>query len=424
MLKKFDDICITYKNKLCFIDKNNEVSFSHLHSDVLKMVSLFKKYNLKAKDKAVIFVLPSYEFYVLLIAGVYYGLNMVVIDSFKNKERTKDMLLKANTKNVFCTRQTKLLSFILPIKKNLINISNFRKYKTANFSSSNNKEQIVLTTFTSGTTGEAKKIDRSLADLERQMNLVKENMAINPSDIVLGTLPIYVLFSLINGYTTVISKKIDIKMIRKYSVNTILTSIHNLLSNDASFSEIEKVYCGGAIIYPKEANYLKRCFPNAMITYVYGASEGVLIAKTTLDKYIENGYFTFDSFIKGMDVTLASDNEIIISGECVLNDNKKHATGDLGIFTDGKLKIVGRKKYSTSSFYNYVEDAKILAENPNLDKAFAFIYNEQKILVYEGKLSRNYSEFKCFKFKKLPMDLKHKTKLDYKTTINKISVKL
>ena len=420
MLKRFDEICLKNKEKLCFVDKRNEASFECVHNDVLKMISLFKKKGIEEYETAVIFVLPSYEFYILLIAGVYYHLNMVVIDSFKDRNRTKDMLNKANPKTIFCTNKTRMLSFLLPNSKNFTNVSNFRKEKVEPFEYVDNKESIVLTTFTSGTTGQAKKIERNLADLERQMNLVKSNMTINPNENVLGTLPIYVLFSLINGYTTIISKTIDEKLIRKYKVNTLLTSIHNLLNVKKPVNNIENIYCGGAILYPREADYLKTFFPNAKITYVYGASEGVLIAKTTLDKYITNGYLTFDEFIDGMNVNINDDNEIIITGECVLNEKHEHATGDLGILKENKLQIVGRKKYSTNEYFNYIEDAKILNENPKVKKAFTLVLNNQKFLVFEGTLSKKYPEYKVFKFHKLPMDLKHKTKLDYSKVIKKL----
>lgn len=419
ILVQFDDICKKYSSKLCFVDKHKEVSFSNVHDDIFRMISLFKAKGLKEHDKAVIFVLPSYEFYILLIAGVYYHLNMVVIDSFKDKDRTKNMFEQAMPKAVFCSNFTSLLRGVLPKGQRFINISGFAKYKKTDYTSYDDKGT-VLTTFTSGTTGMPKLIERNLSSLEEQMNLVKKNMVINPNDIVLGTLPIYVLFSLMNGYTTVISKYANIKLINKYKVNAILTSIYNLLSIKKPIPQITKAYCGGAILYPNEANRIKTALPNAEITYVYGSSEGVLIAKTTLDLYIQNGYFAFDKFIDGMNVKISREKEIVIDGKCVLSENKQHFTGDLGEIKDGKLYILGRKKYSKNDFFNFIEDSKVIKNNPEVSKAFTFTYEDQKYLVFEGKLTHQYSGFKVYKFNKLPMDLKHKTKLNYGEAINKI----
>lgn len=419
MLTRFDELC-EKENKIAFVDEKKTKYFKELKSDVLKMISLFKKEGIKEYDKCVLFLLPSYEFYALLIAGIYYHLDMIVIDSFKNKEKLKSMLDDSEPNFIFTNSLTKFISFILPSKARRVNISKYNKFNPTDYKFISDENSVVLTTYTSGTTGNPKRIERSLKLLKMQMDLILKNIDIEGAKVIYATLPIYVLLSMINGCTTLVGTKISDRLLEEYKPDIMLTSIKNLLSLIKPIECVNKAYCGGAILYRKEALKIKNLLPNAIVTYVYGSSEGVLIAKTTLDKYIENNCFTFDEFIDGINVSITPNNEIIISGESVLTEDKTHNTRDMGIINNEKLKVVGRVKYSSKDFSNYVVDQMVLDENKNIKKAFSFMYKNKKCLAYEGVLEKQYDFDIMLKYRHLPYDLKHKTKLDYSKVIEKI----
>ena len=50
---------------------------------------------------------------------------------------------------------------------------------------------------------------------------------------------------------------------------------------------VKKLFLGGAMLYEREVRFLRRIFPNAEQTYVYGASECVLMARGELADYLE-----------------------------------------------------------------------------------------------------------------------------------------
>ena len=52
--------------------------------------------------------------------------------------------------------------------------------------------------------------------------------------------------------------------------------------------------------------------------------------------------------------------------------------------------------------------------------AFSFYYKNQIYVVYNGNLKHKKADIKYIFMRKLPMDLKHKTKLNYKECIARI----
>lgn len=401
MVKKFIDNCKDNFN-IAFIYKNKKITYNKLYEDIFKMISLFKEYNLKPNDKVLLFIIPSYNFYLVMLASIYYGLNIIVIDSFKDKNKVNKQIDSVNVNMCFVDDKTNVIKGILP-KLKFINLSKYYK-KDSIFINYVNYENIVLTTFTSGTTSIPKVINRSIIDLEKQVNLLTHNIDFYDSKIVLCGLPIYMLLLLTLGKTCVIDNKLS-----NIYYDTVLMPIEKILKNKKINNNVKYMFLGGAILYKKEVEKIKYLYPNAYVNYVYGSSEGLLIARTDLKDYND---LTFNKFIKGIDVSIV-DNEIMISGDCLLTPNKTHLTGDLGVINDGCLKILGRKKYSNNEYYNYVFDELILNENPYVKKGFSFWYNDNICFVYEGKLSVKEDNVKYYRFRKLPMDSKHKTKLDY-----------
>lgn len=175
--------------------RNNKLyrkTFEELLDDVNRFCNLFKKNNLKTSDKIILFVKPSYEMYVTILASMSYGLNIVVIDSFNNSTRLKEMINISKAQYIFINNDTRLIANFIFGSFKKINISQFHKY-SSNFKQylfENNN--IVLTTFTSGTTGTPKIISRSFNDLSLQIKLLMKNYTLNKDDVVISLLPIYV----------------------------------------------------------------------------------------------------------------------------------------------------------------------------------------------------------------------------------------
>lgn len=415
MINKFIEFCKdNNKTAILYREKNKflKVDFKSFYLDCLKMKNLLES-QITNQEKVLVFAYPcAYSFYVAMFAGFMSGMNLVVIDSFKDKKLTETMIGTADVRYVLVDNLTKHLLFKLP-KLSVINIASFR----TNQASTKDVKNGSVTTFTSGTTGNPKAITRNLDYLFSQAKLIEDNMDINDFDLVYGGLPMYSILSIYLGYTTSISKKIN--SIRHINPTVVISSIKNVLSIKKEVLSVKKCFIGGAILYKEEATKIAKIFPNASIIYVYGATESALIYKTTVKDYLENP-FSFQSCIQGIQVSIANPNnegigEIVISGDIVLSAEEKHYTADIGKLENGVLSVLGRTKYSSLDlrYYNYVIDSGLRESNPRLKIGFSMVLNNKVYIFYNGKIDNKIPGYIYYKCKKIPFDLKHKTKFNY-----------
>ena len=424
MINKFIKTCRDRGDKIAFADGRHKISFSKLLSDIFKMVNLFEAKGVKKGSKVLLLVLPSYDFYVLLFACIYYGVNVVVMDSYKDFDRIKKVMSDNRIKLAFCNRVTSLLKCKFGSDVEFINVSNYYKYSDEPRIANSDPEKIVLTTFTSGTTGSPKPIDRSIRSLEKQIDVISKNIEINEGDVVYAGLPIYVLLVVYSGLTCIISKKINERELRRYGVNAVLAPISKLLKVKGSLPFVKKLFFGGAMLYEKEAERLRAAFPFAEVNYIYGASECVLMAKSTLEHYLAHD-LALKYRVEGVELTIVDPDEngigrIKAVGDVVLTEDNQFIGNDIGYFDEYGLHIVGRSRYSAVGYYNYIEDNRMLRENPGVKRGFSFAHDGKKYFCYQGKLTGNYSDVICVKLRKMPMDPKHKTKLNYVKVIERI----
>ncbi|MDE6408613.1 MAG: AMP-binding protein, partial [Anaeroplasmataceae bacterium] len=402
-------------------------SFKEFYVDIYKMIGLFQKKGLKPKDKVGLFVMPySYDFYVVMFASFIFQLNIIVFDSYR-KKHIQELMNLEEVSYCFVDKKTKWIShFILPRCKR-VDITPFARYQPqydSNIATISNT--IILTTFTSGSTGTPKAIHRTLEFLLGQAEEIQNEMDLNPITSIFGGLPIYNILSLYLLKTTCISK--HIKDIYKLQPDCVLTNIQKILLEKRSYPMIQNVMLGGAILYSWEVSKIRNVFPNAKIAYVYGASEGAIIYKTNLDFYQEN-LFSFERPANEINVSISSPNkegigEIVIEGDRVNTENHIHYTGDLGKMNDGTLILFGRRKYSSldQGFYNYAFDEQIRKENHCV--AFSFFYKNEIYVFHNKKLKNKREGVKYIFMRKLPMDLKHKTKLSYQECIDRIEKRM
>ncbi|MCQ2109497.1 MAG: acyl--CoA ligase [Fibrobacter sp.] len=421
-------------SKTAFIYKEcfgyRKATFAEFLADVYKMCGYLKS-QLKG-DNVMIFSYPySYYFYVGIFAAVFLGKNIVIVDSFSDKKKTRSMMEQAEVTDVLTDGLTRWLTFLLPVKKPVVNLTKFRSYGAEDCAAAETpRENASIITFTSGTTGMPKLIRRNLDFLESQIQLIRDNADIREDDVTYGLLPMYTLLSVLMNNTCLVSR--DIKACSQFGATMLLAPIKKVLQVKTPLQTIQRAFLGGAILYKKETETILSKLPAADITYVYGASEGAVIYKTNLRSYNENP-FTFDTKSKGIDVTILNPDangvgEIQISGETVIGaaagvteDRGVHNTGDFGKIVDGKLVLLGRKKYSCSdvSFYNYQYDELLRKRNPKMTAGFSFYYEGKIHVAYCGALDdaplNNLPtlEVAFHRYAKLPYDLKHKTKLDY-----------
>lgn len=422
IIDTFIATCRRQGEKDAIISQNRRISFHQLLSDLYRTAALIRAKGLQPGDKALILVPPSYEFYLLMLAGIYCGIDLVAMDSYKNIRAVRAVMGENRISYVFCNSATAILKPLLG-KSRLINVEAYTRFSDAPTPHETDPNRTVLTTFTSGTTGNPKPIFRSIRDFAEQITIISANIPIDPDAIVYSKLPVYVLFILFSGLTCVISGKIEADYLKNTGVRVMLAPIAQLLAVQFPMPFIQRVAIGGAMLYEREARQLIDTFPNADITYIYGSSECVLMAKAELREFVHTG--ALDADISGIQLSLKQTDgngvgQVSVKGNVVLTDSKEHISSDLGFLDCDGLHIVGRKDFSDEGKYNYLLDAEILSENPRVNRGFSIVKDGNIHFCYEGILSITQPEIHYRRFSKLPMDAKHKTKLNYHKALKKL----
>ena len=268
-------------NKYAILSKKLNKTYKEFLEDIQKVLNFLENNNIKKKSKTLMLINMSYQMYVGMFASILYGLEVVVIDNFKDIKRVNQQLIDVNVTNVFVSNKTTIIKNIFkPLRKiNKTNIDKIIKEKSSKITFNQNinidLNQNILITYTSGGTSNPKAVYRTLNDLTKQMNMTLDIVnEVKKDDVVLATLPIYSLLCLVNGLTVYLpTKKENLDLIINNIKPTIMfSSISKLLQIKEKTKSIKSLYFGGSILYNTEAKQIKEMFENAKIIYIYGAT--------------------------------------------------------------------------------------------------------------------------------------------------------
>lgn len=149
----------------------------------------------------------------------------------------------------------------------------------------------ALVTFTSGSTGVPKAAVRTHGFLLAQHRVLAPNLALQPGDVDLATLPIFVLANLASGVTTVIPD-LDVRhpgavegaaifrQVEQFAVTRIAASpaffervIEHAHAAKKALPALRQVHTGGGPVFPHVLMGLQRLAPHAAVEAVYGSTE-------------------------------------------------------------------------------------------------------------------------------------------------------
>lgn len=163
---------------------------------------------------------------------------------------------------------------------------------SAEVSASCSPDDPALVTFTSGSTGRPKAAVRSHAFLVAQHVALESSIALEPGEVDLTTLPIFVLANLASGITSVLpSGKISnpgfvkpgpisrqIQRLQTTRTGGSPAFYQLLAERPGTLSKFRKIYTGGAPVFPRLLQQLQKCAPEADVVAVYGSTEAEPIA--------------------------------------------------------------------------------------------------------------------------------------------------
>lgn len=407
-------------DRIAIATAGGEISYRELFVRVKTYIEwLSRRQTIKPGDRVVLAIKPSIDFYVALIALAGIGAEAVLIEP-------SDL-----GRAVRCLKFARPQFILLGLRLLLPLCQEKKQDKPVKQNS-----DIALMTFTSGTSGGIKAIERSHDFLMKQAEILENTLELRQSKIVLTTLPVFVLANLRAGLTSVYVSRTDMKFPRDLVSNGLALEPDKIIcapqfaqllaksSDTAALLRGKHVIVGGAPLYaPVAAAIRLHC---RRLTLVYGSSEAEPISHLEIDEICLQDLYKaakeglglpcgnidpaaevlilpLTSFEKYQQMSAAGKlekapasledkvGEILVAGTHVnkayfkgvgeaenklaIGETVFHRTGDTGYLKNGRLYLTGRK----SSPWSHIVESFVSLDGAV--KRSAYRGSEGKLLV-------------------------------------------
>jgi olefin beta-lactone synthetase len=466
---------------------------------------------LQSGDAVLVFYPMSVELYVALLAIFRLGLVAMFIDPSAGRRHIENCCALHPPQALIASPKAHLLRLVSPALRRIPHkfvigfpVPGANVLRAKGRTSSSQKIVAVandfpaLITFTSGSTGEPKAALRTHGFLQAQHQVLEKSLTLRPGEIDLTTLPIFVIANLASGVQSIMPSAdlrfpgaIDpasvvrqIGVMRPVSTAASPAFLERIadycLRYQLQLVSFQKIFTGGAPVFPHLLDKLQRIAPQAKIVAVYGSTEAEPIAKLALDEVtaedrarMRNGYglfagrpvpeiqlrilrarwgtplgpFTsaeFDAACLSPD----EPGEIVVAGNHVLpgylhgrgDEETKfqvdgqvwHRTGDAGYLdTAGRLWLLGRCAAKITdargTLYPFAVECAA-SHSPNVKRAALVQHQERRLLAVELQTPRQpiedlrnalaWAELDEIRvLKAIPVDKRHNAKVDYPTLL-------
>ena len=290
-------------------DGRQSLTYGELQLRVDQVASTLTQHGLKAGDRVLLSVPMSIETYIVMLALLKAGMVTMIIDPGHGAGRIASILRAWPPAAIVSTRTILLFRFLMPemraiprrfvvngVAGGAISLATDAEDQSRFDTVPRSSADSALLTFTSGSTGEPKPVVRSHGFLQHQIVALLPVAKVIPGDIDFVAMPLFVLFNLANGVTSVLPA-CDIKRPGKADPRVILAQINGdaatrivaspaLLDRLASYCirksrampSLRRISTGGGPVPPGLPCKLKRVAPAASICMVYGSTEAEPIA--------------------------------------------------------------------------------------------------------------------------------------------------
>jgi acyl-CoA synthetase (AMP-forming)/AMP-acid ligase II len=266
------------------------------------MAAAFEAAGLRPGDRALVVHPISIGLYAVLIGLFRLGATALILDPSAGREYLDRCCRLANPRGFIASPKAHLLRLLsggirrIPIK--LIVREQNRGEERERIEPCTDDTPALLT-FTSGSTGEPKAALRTHGFLLAQHRVLADSLKLRAGAIDLTTLPVFVLSNLASGVTSLLPDAdlrrpgaIDpapvlrqITMHRPASIIAAPAFLDRLMSAPpVSFDGVERIFTGGAPVFPRLLRRLHAIAPQATITAVYGSTEAEPIAHIDLSE--------------------------------------------------------------------------------------------------------------------------------------------
>ena len=380
--------------------------YAKLESDAARAAALFKQQGIGKGDRILVLQPMSYELYVALLAIFRLGAVAMFLDPSAGREHIEQCCEIGRPRAFIGSARAQLLRVmskrVRDIPKKFVSGGwapgsiSFGKLKTcAPLETIEPCEpgDPALLTFTSGSTGRPKAALRTQGFLVAQHAALEHALDLQPGQIDLTTLPIFLLANLASGLTSVIPDA-DLRYPGQIEPGPVMWQMYRLLISrsagspafyqrlvdycgqtpNAHFPDLRRIDMGGAPVFPPLLERVQKIAPNAEVVAVYGSTEaepmahiawtemggedlkamrdgrgllaGLPVSEVTLrilqDRFGEPvGPYTQDAFNRAC-LSAGEIGEIVVTGEHVL-PGYLDGVGD----AETKFEVDGRRWHRT-----------------------------------------------------------------------------
>jgi acyl-CoA synthetase (AMP-forming)/AMP-acid ligase II len=343
----------------------------------------------------------------------------------------------------------------------------------------------ALITFTSGSTGEPKAAVRTHAFLVAQHEALRTSIELREGEVDLTTLPIFVLANLASGVTSVLP---DGKISRPGSIDASRVARQigrlrptrtggspafyaRLAAQPDCLAGFEKIYTGGAPVFPSLLRQLQKGAPSGNVVAIYGSTEAEPIAHVACNEISTHDWEAMQAGrgllagrpipetrlrvvadqwgrrVESLDpLPVGEVGEILVAGDHVLKgylngrgdvETKVHCqgeiwhrTGDAGCVDEtGRLWLMGRcsAKVRDGSGLIYPFTVECVAMTFDFVHRAAFVaHHGERLLAVEGTRTLHGSDVAALDerlswarlarieiLRRIPVDARHNSKINY-----------
>ena len=426
----FRDAARAHPERIAFYEKRDSITFGALWDRVERKSKQFRP-----GDRALILLPMSVELYVALLAVLHARAIAVFLDPWVGTRRLIQLARFARPTAWIGTWKSQLLRLGVILSR-------------ADGEGSPPPADAALVTFTTGSSGIPKGVDRTHRILIAQHERLAEAFPPREGDVDLCTFPIFALNNLALGVTTVIPP-IDLRRVadanphkvarvandRGVTTATASPPLFDALAKIDERPRLRRILTGGAPVSDKQLRAWMEAWPDAEIIVAYGSSEAEPVAHIEARERLAakgRGYLA-GRIVNGvrakLDLLDDQVGELLVAGDHVAHvegdDGEWHRMGDTGFFDDeGRFWIAGRVhstiwRNGVAVHAQLVEQAAV-ADDPRIRRAAAVGVDGRVVVVVESDQDvasdvrkRVDADEVIVTREPLPVDPRHNSKVDY-----------
>ena len=285
------------------------VTYAELGQEVAAAVAWLEEQGLRRGQAVLVFVPVSVDLYVALLALFRLGAVALLLDPGAGPEHLEQCCRRWPPAALLAVPRAHLLRLRSPALRRIplqIAVGGWfpgarrwpagRRSVIPDTEAGLPPEQPALVTFTSGSTGTPKAAVRTHGFLLAQLRVLAPHLALEPGEVDLATLPVFTLANLAAGVTTVLPD-LDLRRpgavdgaavaaaVKRHGVTRITASpafferlSAHLHARGETLPALQKLFTGGAPVFPRLLAALGNVAPRARIAAVYGSTEAEPIA--------------------------------------------------------------------------------------------------------------------------------------------------